>query len=111
MAALHLVGFIALVALWPAPSAAAEPPTCIAETAGTVACIGERLCLCRFERGGSMVERQPGHRWDCGPLRPACHRPAAGGSSAVRPFDELNLLLPLRDVPLRPPSLPVPPPG
>jgi hypothetical protein len=120
MAALHRVLLVALVALWPASPGAAEPPICVAETTGTVACIGERLCLCRFERGGSMVEREAGHRWDCGPLRPACHRPPAGGSSGGRPFDELNLLLPLRDAPLGPwphppaalpPSLPAAPPG
>lgn len=120
MAALRLMLLLALVSLWPVWSRAADPPACVAEVAGTVACIGERLCRCRFERGGSMVDREGGHRWDCGPLRPTCHRPPAGGSGATQPFDEPNVLLPLRDMPLLPrarqplaprPSVPADPTG
>jgi hypothetical protein len=120
MAALRLLLLFVFASLWPASSRAADPPACAAEVVGTLACIGERLCRCRFERGGSMVDLAPGYRWDCGPLRPTCHRPPAGSSRTTQPVDELNVLLPLRDTPLRPlprrpvaplPSLPPDPTG
>jgi hypothetical protein len=47
-------------------------PDCTPEREGVTACFGEKLCACRFEPGGSLTGRPPGHRWDCGALRPAC---------------------------------------
>ena len=53
----------------------AQAPSCTADTAGEVACMAEKLCRCHFERGGSMSVVPAGWRWDCGTLRPSCHRP------------------------------------
>ena len=37
-----------------------------------LACFGTRLCVCRYDPGGSLSARPPDYRWDCGPLRPDC---------------------------------------
>jgi len=70
------------------------PPACTAAREGVVACIGGRLCECRFQAGGTISGRPSGHRWDCGVLRPACHivPPDLGAT----PLPELpSLILPL----------------
>jgi hypothetical protein len=78
---------------WATGGVAAEPPVCTGDTAGTVACIGDRLCRCAFERAGSMTDPPAGHRWDCGVLRPYCHRPPTIGDPRD-PFTELQLVVP-----------------
>ena len=56
----------------PAGAQPMAPPACGPAAAGMVACLGDKLCECRFEPGGSLAGRPTGHRWDCGVLRPAC---------------------------------------
>lgn len=75
---------LALLLLVPAAAGAQEvvgdvfphraPPmlVCNAAREGIVACLAGTLCACRFERGGSIVGRPDGFRWDCGALRPSC---------------------------------------
>ena len=114
MAALRMVLLALLVALATPAAIAVEAPMCVAANAGTVACIAERLCRCAFQRGGSMVDREAGYRWDCGPLRPNCHRPPATVQRPAQPVTGLDLLLPLPAVtpwtrPHRPPVDPSPP--
>lgn len=67
---LALVAAVLLTSLIALPAAA--QPVCVAETAGLVECVAEKLCLCRFERGGAMTSEPSGYRWDCGVLRPRC---------------------------------------
>lgn len=67
-----LLTFLAWLAAAPAW---AQAPACAPENAGEVSCMADRLCRCRFERGGSMSVVPAGWRWDCGTLRPYCHRP------------------------------------
>ena len=79
--ALGLLLFVA------APSAAQEGavPMCLAQREGMAACFGEKLCLCRYDPGGTLTGRPPGWRWDCGPLRPACGVvPPNGGSPSLQ---------------------------
>ena len=45
-----------------------------------------------------MVDRVAGYRWDCGPLRPNCHRPPAQTPRPTQPFSDLNLLVPFDDI-------------
>lgn len=52
--------------------AAQAPPACTATGEGSVACLGDRLCQCRWSPGGSLTGRPAGYRWDCGVLRPHC---------------------------------------
>jgi len=97
-----------------APAGAAEPPACNAATAGVVACIADRLCRCGFERGGSLVDRPAGHRWDCGVLRPACPAPSVT-SHAKRPLDwrsgiSVPIFVAPRQRPERPAGPPIEPP-
>jgi hypothetical protein len=70
---LLLTAFLSLAAA----SLRAQAPSCAPENADEVACIADKLCRCRFERGGSMSVVPAGWRWDCGALRPYCHRPPA----------------------------------
>ena len=63
---------LTLAPIAPAAAQPAAPPACVPAHAGMVACLGDRLCECRFEPGGIIAGRPPGHRWDCGVLRPAC---------------------------------------
>jgi hypothetical protein len=107
MAALRTILLLLLAALGAPTAIAAEVPSCTADTSGTVACIAERLCRCDFRRGGSMVDRAAGYRWDCGPLRPNCHRPPAQTPRPTQPFSDLNLLVPFGDMG-RPGGLPAP---
>ncbi|MFZ4411103.1 MAG: hypothetical protein ACOYOH_27425 [Paracraurococcus sp.] len=67
------------------PAAAQDPPNCVPAREGMVACFGEKLCECRWSPGGSVVGRPPGHRWDCGALRPACGTAPAGPPAAEPP--------------------------
>jgi len=55
-----------------AAPAAAEEAGCGTDTVGQVACIGGRLCACRFSPGSPAMRLPDGFRWDCGILRPAC---------------------------------------
>jgi hypothetical protein len=61
-----------LLLLLALPAHADEPPACNAAREGATACLAGKLCTCRFTRGGSMLGRPDGHRWDCGVLRPSC---------------------------------------
>lgn len=74
MRLLTLLLLTACLSLAAAPLGA-QAPSCAPETSGEVACIAEKLCRCRFERGGSLSVVPAGWRWDCGTLRPYCHRP------------------------------------
>ncbi len=58
----------------PHPARGQVPPitACTAAIEGAVACMADRLCLCRFDPGGTLSGRPPRHRWDCGILRPHC---------------------------------------
>lgn len=113
MDALRTLLLALLVALAAPAAIAVEAPMCVSANAGTVACIAERLCRCAFQRGGSMVDRDAGYRWDCGPLRPNCHRPPTTVQRPAQPITDLDLLLPLPDVTPwirpRPPVVPSPP--
>jgi hypothetical protein len=70
------------LALLPASTRADGPPatqaailSCTAAIEGAVACMAEKLCLCRFDPGGTLTGRPPGVRWDCGIDRPSCGGP------------------------------------
>ncbi|MBE9605167.1 hypothetical protein IAI18_09845 [Acetobacteraceae bacterium H6797] len=63
--------FLLLLLLW-LPPARAETPACRPAMEGMVSCMAEKLCVCGYERGGTMSGRPEGWRWDCGALRPAC---------------------------------------
>jgi hypothetical protein len=60
------------------PAFAQDPPNCTPAREGMVACLGEKLCACRWQPGGALTGRPAGHRWDCGVLRPACGVTPAG---------------------------------
>ncbi|TDH61438.1 hypothetical protein E2C06_16775 [Dankookia rubra] len=78
------------------PALAQDLPSCGPGREGMVACFGEKLCACRWAPGGTLTGRPPGHRWDCGVLRPACGVTPAGpppGESppiSVMPFLQQN---------------------
>ena len=80
------------------PAAAEAPPGCVPAREGVVACIAEKLCECRWEPGGTLTGRPPGHRWDCGALRPLCGIAPAGPPAAETPPLSVMPLLPSRDV-------------
>ncbi len=67
------MGWLLLLLL--AAPASAQVPLCIPEREGMLHCFESRLCRCRFDPGGQLAGRPPGHRWDCGPLRPDCRAP------------------------------------
>jgi len=85
-----------VIALSGGPAGAQDPPNCTPARAGMVACLGEKLCECRWEPGGTLVARPPGHRWDCGALRPACGIAPAGPPAAEPPQVSVMPLLPSR---------------
>lgn len=60
------------------PAAGQGVPACVPTREGQVACVANRLCLCRFERGGSLAGRPDRWDWDCGILRPDCGVAPAG---------------------------------
>jgi len=69
------------------PAAAQEDPrfpACPPAREGISACMDGKLCLCRYQPGGTLTGRPAGLRWDCGALRPACGFPPAdiGGNPA-----------------------------
>ena len=67
---------IALFLLMPIPLHGQDAPlACTAAIEGITACMADKLCLCRFDPGGSMTGRPARHRWDCGINRPACAPP------------------------------------
>lgn len=92
------------------PAGAQTPPACRPETAGILACMAGRMCVCGFERSGRMTGAPGGWRWDCGILRPACgggpDTPATtgDGSAALGGPWSLDVTLP------PPPPRPRPPP-
>jgi hypothetical protein len=53
-------------------SPALAQPSCSPARDGVVACMGEKLCRCRWDPGGTLAGRPAGYRWDCGALRPGC---------------------------------------
>ncbi len=63
-----------LLLLLPLPAMAqpAAVPMCLAQREGMTFCFATKLCLCRFDAGGSLTGLPPGFRWDCGVLRPGC---------------------------------------
>lgn len=69
----YVTGF-GLAAVMFALPVVAEPPTCDQAAVGTVACFERKLCSCQFDPGGNMTGLEPGFRWDCGILRPACEQ-------------------------------------
>jgi hypothetical protein len=66
----------AVLCVWSASGAVAQgsftPPLCTAAIEGAVTELAGKMCLCRFQPGGVLTGRPPGHRWDCGVLRPSC---------------------------------------
>jgi hypothetical protein len=98
-----------LVALALPPDAAraqsSSPPACTESREGAVACMVQKLCVCRFQRGGSLTGRPDGFRWDCGALRPSCgaeaNPPATLPSPQPMPMPQLYL-----EVPRQPPYPP-----
>ncbi|MBX9702251.1 MAG: hypothetical protein K2X74_22635 [Acetobacteraceae bacterium] len=77
-----------LALLTPVAAPAQQPvPMCLAEREGMTACFADKLCLCRYEPGGSLTGRPPGFRWDCGALRPGCGvvPPDAGPAAPLPP--------------------------
>ncbi len=85
-----------LVAAAFAPAQAQDPPNCVPGREGMVACFGEKLCECRWEPGGMLTGRPPGHRWDCGALRPSCGIAPASPPAAEPPQISVMPLLPSR---------------
>ena len=61
-----------LLLLLGGPAWGQTPPACVTQREGMVACMGEKLCECRWEPAGSLTGRPAGLRWDCGVLRPSC---------------------------------------
>jgi hypothetical protein len=70
---LHPALFLGLLLAVPAAAQDAPGvPMCLPQREGMVACFADKLCLCRYEPGGTLTGRPPGYRWDCGALRPGC---------------------------------------
>jgi hypothetical protein len=63
---------IMLFAILAMPAQAQPPPACTPEVEGQTACMGGKLCECRFERGGQLTGRGERFVWDCGVMRPMC---------------------------------------
>lgn len=63
---------LALLLLLSPRAEAQEPPACTEAQEGVTAGLAGKLCVCRFQPGGTLTGRPAGHRWDCGALRPAC---------------------------------------
>jgi hypothetical protein len=80
--------------------------TCTSAIEGTVQCMGQKLCVCLFDPGGTMTGRPPRHRWDCGIDRPSCGTVPAdigGGNAAGSMMLSPQVILPF------PPGPPLPP--
>lgn len=95
--------FLSLTAsllLAPVAWAQTTPPVCGVAREGVTACIGEKLCECRHEHGGSVSGKREGFHWDCGILRPSC------GVAPASPGVEMPSMsiMPL----IQPPSGPTP---
>jgi hypothetical protein len=84
------VALFLLALVLAAPGVAQPIPACGPGQAGGTACLSGKLCVCRFERGGSITGTATGHRWDCGINRPACgealNPPAAPNAAPQQPF-------------------------
>lgn len=63
--------------VWGKGARAEEAPKCTAETLGQNACFVDKMCECKFDRGGAMTGVPSGYRWDCGIKRPGCGAGAA----------------------------------
>ena len=69
----RVFAIIVLTALLPGPFAAAqEAPQCMAQSLGQVACFVNKLCECKYVRGGTVTGVLDGYRWDCGITQPGC---------------------------------------
>jgi len=67
-----------IVSFMAGPAAAQGVPACGPPRSGQLACVANRLCACRFERGGALAGQPDRWAWDCGILRPDCAAPPAG---------------------------------
>lgn len=56
----------------PSVASSQQAPQCTAESLGQVACFVNKLCECKFERGGSMTGVPDAYKWDCDIKRPSC---------------------------------------
>ena len=67
-------------------------PMCLEQREGMTFCFETKLCLCRFDPGGSLTARPAGYRWDCGVMRPSCGvvppdtNPPAQAPMTIQPF-------------------------
>lgn len=77
--------------LFPAISHAAAP-ACNAQSAGSVSCMANKQCECKFYRKSEMAGTPDRFDWDCGIMRPSCsgganvnvtNTPAYNGPSSV----------------------------
>lgn len=85
---------LVVLPLLPTPAGAQQGvAACGPPRAGQVACVANRLCVCRFERGGSLAARPDRWAWDCGILRPDCS--AAPAEQAPLPQPDILLVPPL----------------
>jgi hypothetical protein len=68
-------------------------PRCEPAAHGTIACVAGKLCQCVFDPGGALAGLPPGHRWDCGALRPECgpFEPAESGGWDGRLPDSVGI--------------------
>lgn len=83
-----------LLLLAAGPAAGQEDPrfpACTAAREGVTACLDGKLCLCRYQPGGSLTGRQSGLRWDCGALRPSCGPPPVEPGALPPPLPPLFL--------------------
>lgn len=69
-----------------AAPAQAQTPACGPAREGQLACMAGRLCVCRFDAGGTLTGRPSAHRWDCGALRPDCPPPPLAPAQPAPPI-------------------------
>ena len=55
-------GIALLLLLAAGPAFAQAPPACTAGREGVTACLGDKLCECRWQPGGSLTGRPAAHR-------------------------------------------------
>ena len=81
-----------LLLLIAAPAAAQDGvPACGPPREGQLSCVANRLCVCRFERGGSLTGRPDRWDWDCGILRPDCTVAPATDPNSVQPMPPMMI--------------------
>jgi hypothetical protein len=76
-------------------AAAQDPPSCVSQREGMLACFAGKACECRYDPGGSLSGRPAGFRWDCGALRPSCGVVPASPEPAAAPPVSVMPLLPM----------------